>query len=279
MVQSPAMTIKRHLSNVFLGTVTAVLVLVVLTPLVIVILASVMDSAAIGMAADQFVGAAPQNFSLEGFRYVLDTYGEWMGFSARLAALCVLICIAVALPAGYVLVRYPFAGARLVEELIMLPLSLPGIAMSVALLSAYNPLRGWWLVLAGHVVYTLPFMIRTVTGALRGSRIALLEQAGASLGAGFWQRFAWIVVPACRHGLILGALLVFAVSWGEFNVSYLLNSGKPQTFPAALYDTYANESFQVSSAATTLFLIVMLPAALGIQWLGGRGGMAVRQGA
>jgi putative spermidine/putrescine transport system permease protein len=233
----------------------------------------------VGLAADQFVGASEQLFSLEGYRYVFQAYGGWMWYSVKLAAACVLICIFVGLPAGYVFVRHPFAGSRLLEELVALPLSLPGIAMSVALLAAYNPLRGWWLVLAGHVLYTLPFMMRVVTNNLRGSRMAEMEQAAASLGAGFWQRFWLVVLPNTRHALVLGALLVFAVSWGEFNVSYLLNSGKPQTFPAALYDTYANESFQISSAATTLFLLVVLPAAVAIQLIGGRSGLAVRQGA
>jgi len=37
--------------------------------------------------------------------------------------------------------------------------------------------------------------------------------------------------------MMVGSLLVFAVSWGEFNVSFLLNRGRPQTFPAVLYDT------------------------------------------
>ncbi|WP_455204422.1 ABC transporter permease [Kaarinaea lacus] len=267
------------LGKTVLITITVALLVIVILPVMIVMFASVLDSTRVGLAADQFVGASEQVFSWEGYRYVFDAYGGWMWYSVKIALACVGICIFVAVPAGYVLVRFPFYGSRLLEELVLLPLSLPGIAMSVALLAAYNPLRGWWLVLAGHVLYTLPFMLRVVTNSLRGSRIEELEQAAASLGAGFWQRFVLVILPNLRHALILGALLVFAVSWGEFNVSYLLNSGKPQTFPAALYDTYANESFQISSAATTLFLFVVLPAAIAIQLIGGRSGYAVRQGA
>jgi putative spermidine/putrescine transport system permease protein len=88
-----------------------------------------------------------------------------------------------------------------------------------------------------------------------------------------------VVLPNLRHALILGSLLVFAVSWGEFNVSYLLNAGHPQTFPAALFNTYANESFQNSSAATVIFLAVVIPIVIAIQWLGGRSSVDVEQGA
>ena len=77
-----------------------------------------------------------------------------------------------------------------------------------------------------------------------------------------------IVIPNLRHAMISGALMVFAVSWGEFNVSYLLNTPLNQTYPAALYATYTSNSFQVSSAATVIFLSVIIPALLAIQWLG-----------
>lgn len=262
----------------FLIAVTLVIALVILLPVVIVVFASVLDSTRVGLAADQFVGAAERAVSWEGYRYVLGSYSGWLWYSAKLALVCVMLAAAIAVPAGYVLVRYPFAGSRVLEELVLLPLSLPGIAMSVALLAAYHPLRGWWLVLCGHLLYTLPFMLRTVTNSLRAAPLEQLERAAAVMGAGFWQRWFLIVLPNLRHAVVLGGLLVFAVSWGEFNVSFLLNSGKPQTFPAALYDTYANESFQISSAATTLFLCVVLPVSLAIQLLGRGGGLGVRQG-
>ena len=79
--------------------------------------------------------------------------------------------------------------------------------------------------------------------------------------------------------MMVGSLLVFAVSWGEFNVSFLLNRGRPQTFPAVLYDTYTNQSIQISSAATTIFLAIVIPAVIAIQWFGGRDSVEVEQGA
>ena len=41
---------------------------------------------------------------------------------------------------------------------------------------------------------------------------------------------------------------MFAISLGEFNASFLLNTPINQTYPAALYDTYNLDSFQVSTA-------------------------------
>jgi putative spermidine/putrescine transport system permease protein len=120
-------------------------------------------------------------------------------------------------------------------------------------------------------------MVRAVAGTLRGGDVSNLEAAARTLGAGAWQRAVWVVLPALRHAMIVGALLVFAISWGEFNVSFLLNTPLHQTYPAALYATYTSNSFKVSSAATVLFLAVVVPVLVAIQLVGGRD--RVEQGA
>ena len=54
--------------------------------------------------------------------------------------------------------------------------------------------------------------------------------------------------------------MAFTISWGEFNVSFLLATPTTQTFPAALYLTYTTNSFPVAAAATTIFLAAAVPA-------------------
>jgi len=76
-------------------------------------------------------------------------------------------------------------------------------------------------------------------------------------------------LPLLLPSLILSALLVFAVSWGEFNVSFLLATPLIQTFPAGLYATYTTNSFPVAAAATVVFLAPVVPALIAIQALGG----------
>ena len=63
-----------------------------------------------------------------------------------------------------------------------------------------------------------------------------------------------------------------------FNVSFLLNAGPHQTFPVALFTANTSETPQVASAATTVFLAVVLPVLLVIQWLGGEDLVKVEQG-
>jgi putative spermidine/putrescine transport system permease protein len=181
----------------------------------------------------------------------------------------IVVCIVLGVFGGYALVRYRFFGKNLVEELILLPLSLPGIAVAVALIETYGILRGSWvIILFGHLLYTLPFMMQSVTNTLRSFDFVTLEQAASGLGASAWQRLRYILIPNLKHAIIVGSLLVFAISLGEFNASFLLNTPFNQTFPAALYDSYTNDSFQVSSAATTIFMSVVIPVLIAIQFTG-----------
>ncbi|HVT58211.1 MAG TPA: ABC transporter permease subunit [Thermoanaerobaculia bacterium] len=251
--------------------VTAALAIVVVLPVAVVVAGSCLDTSFLGLSSEQWVSGGRDRVSFKWFLYVIELYGGTMLFSLRLALLSVGVCLGAGVTAAYVLVRRPFRGSRLLEEIVLLPLSLPGIGMSVALIQAWSVVRGqWWLILGGHLLYTLPFMVRAVTNTLRSFDVARLEAAARTLGAGTWQRATWVVLPNLRHAMVVGSLLVFAISWGEFNVSFLLNTPLHQTFPAALYATYTANSFQVSSAATVLFLAVVVPALVAIQLAGGR---------
>ncbi len=250
---------------------TTLLLAGILAPFGVVVAGSVLNTGVLGMSTEHWAGEAGTSFvSFHWFGYVWDLYHESLGFSLRLALLSTLACLLLGVPGacGLALARFP--GRRLLEALCMLPLALPGIVLSIALIQAYAAVRGsWWLIFGGHLLYTLPFMVRTVLSALRSFDYAGLDLCARGLGAGFAQRFAWVFLPNLRRALVSGSLMVFAVSWGEFNVSYLLNTPLHQTFPAALYATYTSNSFQVAGAATTIFLGGIVPALLAIQWLGG----------
>lgn len=257
----------------------AVLALLVLLPVVVVVLGAFVPAARLGLTSEGWVEGREGWLSLKWFAYVLDLYGGSLLYSLLLAAFAVAGGLLLAVPAAYGLVRYPFPGSRVLEELALLPLAVPGIAVAIALIQTYALVRGaWWFVGLGHLLYTVPLLLRTLLHALRGEGFEL-ERAAATLGAGPWQRFRRVTWPRLARAASLGALIVTAVSWGEFNASFLLATPLNQPFPAALYATYTSNSFAVSAAATTLFLAVVAPLLVAIELLGRDELMAVRQGA
>lgn len=250
--------------------VTIALLIFIMMPILVVLAGSFLNTAWMGMSSEQWVASSDSIVSFRWFTYVYELYQPMIAFSLKLAFFSVAICLAVGVPAGYVLATGALPGSRLIEEIVFIPLSIPGITLSIALIQAYAIVRGnWWFVLCGHLLYTLPFMVRVITSTLRSYDVMALEMAAQSLGAGFLQRFFLVVLPGLRHAAVVGSLLVFAISWGEFNVSFLLNTPIHQTYPAALYATFTFNSFQVSAAATTIFLAGILPVLIALQALGG----------
>ena len=278
---------RRSLWSIYSIAASLIIVFVVLTPLLICLWGSFTTISTMG-AASTHSGAgwsAPGSAGTFGagsrdtegpltllwYKYVFDVYGHTLLLSLKLAALCIVITIVLGVFGGYGVVRYNFPGKLLLEELILVPLSLPGISVAVALIGTYGMIRGSTLIiLFGHLLYTLPFMFQSVTNTLRSYNFFELERAAAGLGANWYQRLRYILLPNLKHALIIGSLLVFTISLGEFNASFLLTTPITLTLPAALYDSYTNDSFQVSSAATSIFIIVVIPVLLAIQFIGGR---------
>jgi len=205
------------------------------------------------------------------FRYVLGIWSGALVHSAELVALVVPLALLLGAPAAYAFRRRPFPGARALEAAAVAPLAIPGIALAVALLETAGGLPRLLLLAAGHLAYTVPLVVKTVGNAAAGLEPDLggLEAAARTLGAAPREVARKIVIPLLRPALALSALLVFAVSWGEFNASFLLATPLVQTFPAALYATYTTNSFPVAAAATIVFLLPVVPALLAIQALGG----------
>src|SRR5262249_21511980 len=101
-------------------------------------------------------------FTTLWLHYVIEVYVSIIKLSLLLAGLAIAICVVLGVVGGYALVRYNFFGKSLLEEMIMIPLALPGIAVAIALIESYGMLLGSWLIiLCGHLLYTVPFMLQS----------------------------------------------------------------------------------------------------------------------
>jgi putative spermidine/putrescine transport system permease protein len=200
---------------------------------------------------------------------VLSAYGGALLFSLELATAVVTATLVLAVPASYAFVRYPLP--RALEQFAMLPLTVPGVTVAVALITAFGAFRGGPLVLAcGQMLYTIPYVVGVMTASLRAASIGELDDAARTLGATSAQRWRHIILPLLRHPLTIAAMIAFAISWGEFNVTYLLATPLQMPFSAALFTAYTSESLPVAGAATAIFILGALPFLAGIQFAGER---------
>jgi putative spermidine/putrescine transport system permease protein len=243
---------------------TAVFALAMISPVVITAAGAFSDSEWYGQRSEGAVVAGSGAL----FRYVMEIWGKALVRSGQMAGVVVPLALLLGAPAAWAFRRRPFPGSRLLEAAALVPLGVPGVALAFSLLQTAGGTPRFWLLATGHLAYTIPLVIKTVGNAV-DTFDPQIEAAARSLGAGPLQVARRVTLPLLTPALVLSALLVFAVSWGEFNVSFLLATPLLQTFPAALYMTYTANSFPVAAAATVVFLLPVVPALIAIQALGG----------
>jgi len=160
-----------------------------------------------------------------------------------------------------------------------LPLAVPGLAIALGLLLTYGGFgdfrRSWLFIVVGHIVFTLPFMVRSVMAVFSLIDIKTLDESASSLGASPWRRFRDVIVPNAHSGILAGSLMVVTLSLGEFNLTWMLHTPLTKTLPVGLADSYASMRLEVASAYTLVFFVMIIPLLVAMQILADRD---VRQG-
>ena len=237
------------------------------------LLVPALQSILAGLTANYFKGVS-SGLTLKWIWKVWELYADSIFLSLWLAIACLICTIIIGVPAAYGLARTPGRLSRVLEEFISLPLAVPGLALALALLQLYGTMKGfrtsWTFILVGHVLYTLPFMVRSVLAVMMAIDLKTLEEGAASLGASPWQRFRDIVVPNAMPGILAGSLTVVTLSIGEFNLTWMLHTPYLKTLPVGLADSYASMRLEVASAYTLVFFVLIVPLLMAMQWASAR---------
>jgi putative spermidine/putrescine transport system permease protein len=221
-----------------------------------------------GITANYFRGIS-SGFTLQWVAQVWELYADTIARSFLIAGATLVVTLIIGIPAAYALHMRGGRMARMIEEIITLPLAVPGLAIALGLLLTYNSFsdfrRSWLFILAGHVVFTLPFMVRSVMAIFSAIDIKTLDDGAASLGASPWQRFLNIIIPNARPGILAGSLMVVTLSLGEFNLTWMLHTPLTKTLPVGLADSYASMRLEVASAYTLVFFVMIIPLLVAMQ--------------
>jgi sulfate transport system permease protein len=197
---------------------------------------------------------------------------------------------------AWTLVRYSFPGRRVLDAIVDLPFAMPTAVSGIALTAVYSQ-NGWlgrWLEPLGvKVAFTplgvaialtfigLPFVVRTVQPALL-ELDREQEEAAACLGAGRWQAFRHVILPAVAPALLTGFGLAFARALGEYGSVVFISGNMPlRTEITSLLIVVKLEQYDYAGAAAVA--VVMLAASFAlllainvVQW---RVGRPAREGA
>ncbi len=207
------------------------------------------------------VNAFPmRGVSLRWYRMMIEDEADLMR-SLRISVLIALggtaIGLLLGVPGALALARHDFPGKRVLERVVLLPLTLPGIVTGVAMLSLF-PLLGipvsLMAVLVGHGTFLIAITLTQVYARLRRLDPSL-EEASADLGARPWTTFRRVILPNIRTALLGSALLSFTLSLDEIPVTFFLIAGD-NTLPIQIWTMMRRGISPEVNAISTLIIPV-----------------------
>lgn len=211
----------------------------------------------------------PKGYTLAWYARILPAFGSALQTSLLIAVASVFCSLALGIPAGIGLSRYRFLGRGLVAMLLLAPLTLPGVAIGLGIfvVAVLIEERTQWavsgsvgLLIAAHVLITLPWVIRLCLASLANHDRAA-EEAAASLGAPPLAVIWRVTLPAMRGGIVAGALFAFIISFENLEMTLFLTAPGLTTLPIAVLQ-YLQYHIDPLVATVAVAQVVLIGGAL-----------------
>ncbi len=178
--------------------------------------------------------------------------------SLLISVISALLATLIGTLAAMGFVRNAFRSREFLRAFFLSPLIIPEIITGIALLSFATLLSvrgGITLVVIGHVLIGLPFVLTVVSARLYGFDRSL-EEAAMDLGANEVTTFRRVTLPLLMPGIAGGALLAFTVSFDNFLITYLLAGSEVMTIPVHIYSMIRFEFTPKIHAISTFIVFV-----------------------
>ena len=210
--------------------------------------------------ASQFGSFPMTGFSFRWFVELAQNDAILRAFrtSVILGLLTALISTTLGVLASLALVRYRVPGANMVSTLLIAPILVPEVVLAVALLLFLNVLgvnKSFGLLLFGHVIFTLPFVILVVQARLVSIRRDV-EEAAMSLGASPRQTFFQITLPLMLPAVLAGGLFAFTISFDDITGTLFWKPGGVETVPTQIFSMLRNSISPEINALGTVMIVM-----------------------
>ena len=234
-----------------------------LAPLLIVV--------AISFQSRAYAAWPPGQFTLEWYT-TMPEYTSYLGIegalidSLLLAVATAAVSTTIGGMAAYAIVRYEFPYSTSLETVLISPLIYPWLVIGLSILLFIGELNtvlglgiraSFGVALAGHVLFTLPYPIRTIGASLQNFP-GSVEEASRNLGATELDTFLSVTLPLIRPGIISGAIFAFVLSFNQYIVSLFLTGPQTKTMPLLLFEMFYNNAPARLAAIATLLMAGIL---------------------
>ncbi|AXK39425.1 molybdate ABC transporter permease subunit [Crenobacter cavernae] len=217
----------------------------------------------------------------------LDLSPFWL--TLKLAAITTTILLIIGLPLAAWIGKGRTPARALVETLIAMPLVLPPSVLGFYLLLAFSPQYtfGRWLIdtfnlklvfsfpglVIGSVLFSLPFMVQPVQAAFANLPRSLTE-ASYTLGKSRLTTFWRVELPNVKPAIIVGTIMAFAHTVGEFGVVLMIGGNIPgvsRVMSIAIYHEVEQLNYDVAHAYSAILFGFSFAVVLAVNLIKRRG--------
>lgn len=242
---------KQAWAHVFL----ILLLLISYTPYLGVGLASFARSWSMSPLPTSWTLAHYEKILLYAPGYIINTF--------QFCILAVLMCILIGLPVAWVMARTDMRSRGALDILTTLVLALPGTALGIAYIRAFNmpillstPLANIWIMIPIVLaVRRLPYTVRSSYGSLLVVHRSM-EEAAQSVGAGGLKTFKDVTFPLIWKGVLAGALFSFMTSIQESAATLLLAIPGWETMTVGIFTFYTGGTHGDAAALGFILIVV-----------------------
>jgi putative spermidine/putrescine transport system permease protein len=220
-----------------------------------------------------------ETFSLANYeKFFADSYYTsvlWTTF--RVAALCTVVCLVMALPLAYVLARTQSRFKNVLIMLVVLPLFVGNAVRAAGWMTVFGskgflnvtlmqvgiigqPIQIMYTegaVVAGIIAVNLPYMVLTLQAVIEGIN-RNLEEAAFSLGAGPATMFHRVLLPLALPGILAGTVLTFILAMNAYATPVLLGGPKFKMMGPLVYGQFQLNNWPFGASAAFVLMTVTL---------------------
>lgn len=210
----------------------------------------------------QFGGFPMEDISLRWYRELAENQAIRSAFATSLwlGVQTAIISSIIGVLASLALMRFHFRGKQWISTLLVAPILIPEVVLGVALLLFLRWLsvpRSYALLLLGHVMITLPFVVLVVQARLAGLRRDY-EEAARSLGANPVQTFFSVTLPLIMPAVLAGMVFAFTISFDDITATLFWKSAGTETVPTQIFAMLRNSISPEINALGSLMIVITI---------------------
>jgi len=220
-----------------------------------------------------------ETFSPDNYvKFFADSYYTGVLWTTlRVAALCTVVCLVMALPLAYVLARTQSRFKHVLIMLVVLPLFIGNAVRAAGWMTVFGakgflnvtliqlgvisePLQLMYTegaVVVGIIAVNLPYMVLTLQSVIEGIN-RNVEEAAFSLGAGPVTMFRRVLLPLSLPGILAGTILTFILGMNAYATPVLLGGPKFKMMGPLVYGQFQLNNWPFGASVAFILMTATL---------------------